>query len=69
MSLNSVNFDFKVCSFSDEKNNIKDGKGAGRDGSGRASIFRETGLTHCFTLEANYSTGLRVNPLKCRYNI
>ena len=42
MSLNSVNFDLKECSFSDEKNNIKDGKGFGRDGSGRAGIFKET---------------------------
>ena len=41
----------------------------GRDGSGRAAIFRETGLTHCFTLEGNYVTGVRVNPLKPRFDI
>jgi hypothetical protein len=42
MSLNSVNFDFRQCVFSDEKNNVKDKKGDSRDGSSRAVIFRET---------------------------
>lgn len=69
MTLNSVNFDIKESSFSDEKNNIKDGKGMGRDGSGRAAIYRETALKHCFTLEANYSTGVRINPLKPRFDL
>lgn len=64
MSMNSMNFDIKECSFNDEKNNVKDGKGMGRDGSGRAGIFKITELTHCFTLEANYCTGHRVNTLK-----
>jgi len=69
MSMNSVNFDFMECNFSDEKNNIKDKKGDSRDGSGRAAIFRETGgnpLT--FTFEANYATGLRINTLSSRYD-
>ena len=69
MSLNSPNFDFRECNFSDEKNNVKDKKGDSRDGSARASIFRETGgnpLT--YTFEANYCTGLRINPLNQRYD-
>ena len=69
MSLNSPNFDFRECNFSDEKNNVKDKKGDCRDGSARASIFRETGgnpLT--YTLEANYCTGLRINPINQRYD-
>lgn len=69
MTLNSVNFDIKESSFNDEKNNTKDGKGMGRDGSGRAGIYRETSLTHCFTLEANYCTGVRVNALKPRFDL
>jgi hypothetical protein len=69
MSLNCVNFDSKECVFSDEKNNVKDGKGFGRDGSGRAAIYRETKIVHCFTLEAHYATGVRVNPLKPRFDI
>lgn len=63
MSMNSVNFDFRECSFNDEKNNVKDKQGMGRDGSGRASIFKETEITHCFTLEANYCKGIRTNTL------
>lgn len=64
MSLNSVNFDFRECNFQDEKNNVVDKKGDSRDGSGRAVMFKETGNNPlCYTLEANYCTGLRTNTL------
>lgn len=70
MSMNSVNFDFRQCVFSDEKNNIKDKKGDSRDGSSRAVIFRETDSNPLtYTFEANYATGHRVNTLSCRYDI
>ena len=68
MSLNSVNFDLKESSFTNE-NNKKDGKGMGRDGSGRAGTYRATGIPHCFTLECNYATGLKINLLKPRLDL
>lgn len=69
MSLNSVNFDFKESNFNDESNNAADGKGKGRDGSGRAVVFKETAVPHCFTMECNYATGLRTNTLNKRFDI
>lgn len=69
MSLNSVNFDFIESSFNDENNNLDDGKGNSRDGSGRAVIYKETQLPFCFTLECNYATGVRLNTLKPRYDV
>jgi hypothetical protein len=31
--------------------------GAGREGSGRVSVYRATGVTYCYTLECNFNTG------------
>lgn len=69
MSLNCVNFDLQECNFNDEANNKKDGKGMGRDASGRAATFKITGLPHCFTMECNYATGARTNTLKPRIDL
>ncbi len=69
MSLNSVNFDYKECNFNDVDNNKKDLKGDSREGSGRASIFKLTGLPFCYTMEGNYAVGLRINTLQPRFNI
>jgi hypothetical protein len=64
MSLNSINFDFNQCNFSDEKNNVKDKNGDSREGSGRAVMFKELGFNPLsYTLEANYATGLKINSL------
>ena len=63
ISLNSVNFDARECNYRDDDNNKKDKRGDCRSGSGRATIFAETGLPHCFTLEGNYARGLRINTL------
>jgi len=70
MSLNCVNFDFRECSFMDEKNNVKDKNGDSRDGSGRAVIFRETNSNPLtYTFEANYATGIRINTLSARFDV
>ena len=70
MSLNSVNFDFRQCVFSDDKLNVKDKKGDSRDGSGRAVMFKETGCNpFVYTFEANYATGHRINTLAPRFDI
>lgn len=64
MSMNSLNFDFHECSFSDKMMNVKDKKdGLSREGCGRVSIGRLTGLPNCYTLECNYASGRTINRL------
>jgi hypothetical protein len=41
--------------------NIKDKNGMSREGSGRVTFHKESGLTHCYTLEVNYHNGRRIN--------
>ena len=67
--MNCINFDLQESNFSDEANNKKDGKGMGRDASGRAATFRVSKLPHCFTMECNYATGVRNNTLKPRLDL
>lgn len=67
-----MNFDLRECNFNDSENNKKDKKGDSRASSGRATIFRETGMgdvPFCFTLEGNYATGLRINTLQPRFDL
>ena len=40
---------------------VKDKNGMSREGSGRVAIHKETGLTHCYTMECNYHNGWRIN--------
>ena len=71
LSMNCVNFDLRECNFDDTVHNKKDKKGDSRASSGRATIFRETGMgdvPYCFTLEGNYATGLRINTLQPRWS-
>ena len=69
ISLNSLNFDFQECSFSEKLMNAKDGgSGLSREGSGRVGIFKATGNVHCYTLECHYQTGRRINVLTPKYN-
>ena len=64
ISLNSLNFDFQECSFSEKLMNAKDGgSGLSREGSGRVGIYKATGLVNCYTLECHYQTGRRTNIL------
>eukprot|EP00983_Pelagomonas_calceolata_P078701 1154344-Pelagomonas_calceolata.AAC.7 len=35
--------------------------GASKEGAGRVALFRETGLTHLYTVEANYNTARVLN--------
>lgn len=35
--------------------------GAGREGSGRVSVYKATGLTYCYTLECNFNSGRHTN--------
>jgi hypothetical protein len=42
--------------------------GMSREGCGRVGIWKETDLIHCYTLECNYQTGKRINPLYPKLN-
>ena len=67
--MNSLNFDFVECSFSEKMMNCRDKKdGLSREGSGRVSIYKATQLPNCYTLECNYTTGRRINHLAPKLN-
>ena len=62
MAVNSANFDFPACNFTQRNMFMKDRHtGAGREGSGRVSVYRATGLTYCYTLECNFNSGRHTN--------
>ena len=64
MSLNCANFDFPACNFTERNMYLKDRHtGAGREGSGRVSVFKATGLIYSYTLECNCNTGRVVNAI------
>ena len=64
IAMNSLNFDFSECSFSDKMMNCKDKKdGLSREGCGRVSIGKLTELPNCYTLECNYASGKNINRL------
>ena len=42
----------------------RDKHGASKEGSGRVSVSRATGLTYVYTLECNYNVGKHVNRLQ-----
>jgi len=70
VSMNSLNFDFMECCFSDKLMKVKDKKdGLSREGSGRVSIMKAcNGLPNCYTLECNYASGKRINHLFPKVN-
>ena len=69
ISMNSLNFDFIECSFSDKLMTVKDKKdGLSREGCGRVTINKMTGLPNCYTLECNYASGRRINHLAPKVN-
>jgi hypothetical protein len=69
ISLNSLNFDFQECSFSEKLMTAKDGgSGLSREGSGRVGVYKATGLVNCYTLECHYQTGRRINALTPKWN-
>ena len=47
----------------------KDAKGESREGTGWVAIYRETGITHCYTLECNYHNGRRINHIPHKTNL
>lgn len=64
MSLNSYNFHFSACNFSERNMYLRDRHGGlSREGSGRVAVYKATGLVRSYTLECNYNTGHIVNVL------
>jgi hypothetical protein len=39
--------------------------GSSKEGAGRVALFRETGLVHLYTIEANYNTGTPTYAVHC----
>lgn len=64
MSINSFNFHFTACNFTERNMYLKDRRdGMSREGSGRVAVLKLTGLVRSYTLECNYNTGSLVNVL------
>lgn len=70
IAMNTLNFDFNECNFSEKLMKKKDKKGVSREGAGRVAIYRECpGLIHSYTLECNYACGVVLNQIEERYDI
>ncbi|KAK9809962.1 hypothetical protein WJX72_002678 [[Myrmecia] bisecta] len=55
-ALNCPHFDFGACNFTEQNMSSRDKQGESKDGTGRVALFRETSLTHLYTVEANYNS-------------
>ena len=56
LALNTPYFDFSACNFTEKNMKARDKRdGLSKEGSGRVGIFTATGMTHSYTLEANFN--------------
>jgi cytosolic carboxypeptidase protein 5 len=55
VAMNSPHFDFSGCNFTERNMSTRDRDGTTKDGAGRVAWFRQTGLTHLYTVEASYN--------------
>ncbi len=70
ISMNTMNFDFDQCNFTEKLMLKKDKKGVSREGAGRVAIHRLCpGLVHSYTLECNYCCGGKVNTIMERFDL
>ncbi|RXG69340.1 Cytosolic carboxypeptidase-like protein 5 [Armadillidium vulgare] len=64
LAVNCSNFDFGACNFSERNMYHRDRRdGMSKEGSGRVSVMRATGLIRSYTLECNYNTGRHYTPI------
>jgi hypothetical protein len=66
LSMNTLNFEYPECNFSEKLMSVKDKRdqGQSREGAGRVAIHKECGsLIRSYTLECNYAAGNRLNKL------
>jgi len=58
ISINSQDFDFESCCFSQKNMYAADrSDGLSKEGSGRVQVYKKYKITHSYTLECNYTTG------------
>ena len=69
MSLNSLNFEYADCKFSEALMNVKDNiDGLSREGCSRVSIYKETLIPNCYTIETSFHGSKRCYPLPAKTN-
>ena len=69
LSLNSLNFEFSDCSFTEGNMVVKDKvDGLSREGSSRVAIYKETSLPNCYTIEASFHGSKKLNLLPSKLN-
>ncbi|GFR43785.1 hypothetical protein Agub_g4902, partial [Astrephomene gubernaculifera] len=61
VALNNPVFDFMSCNYTEKNMSRADKDGSSKEGAGRVALYRETGLTHLYTIEANYNTARTLN--------
>lgn len=69
ISLNSLNFDFADCNFTESNMVVKDRiDGLSREGSSRVAMYKATSLPNCYTIEASFQGSKKLNFLSCKFN-
>lgn len=68
IAMNTLNFDFNECSFTEKGMVRKDKNGQSKEGTGRVAILKETGIVHCYTIECNYHNGKKINSIPPKFN-
>lgn len=70
ISMNTLNFDFGECNFTEKLMLKRDKKGVSREGAGRVAIHRDCpGLIYSYTLECSYCCGSVLNKLEERFDM
>ena len=69
MSLNSLNFDFADCNFTEANMVVKDRiDGLSREGASRVAMYKATSLPNCYTIETSFQGSKKLNTLASKFN-